>query len=118
MTDSCCWIDISDDAVLCETLAAKSLPTRLRPEGTIDLGYRYLWISDLDAWANKNGQTIEYPSDGLIVHQISLDKAGLLRFLDDMLREAPNSAPLMAARRFVAEEARDGVCYRVLADEY
>ncbi len=121
MTDSCCWIDVREDEGLATQWLDGSPPGANRDPTHIDLGYRYLWISDLREWAARKNLPIEYPDLGWIVEQVTVNKSQLLEFLEDMFgpeQSGIDRRGIDAIRTLIRERAHDDCRYSILADEY
>lgn len=121
MTDSCCWIDIRDDEEVTARFRATLPPGENLDPRRIELGTRYLWISDLRDWAARKGVPIEYPDFGWIVEQVTVGKQQFLEFFEDMLgpiEAGPDPGRIDTLRLLVSEHGDAHGRYRILADEY
>lgn len=120
MTDSVCWIDTRDDAELTAWLRAHPVDNDPREGKEIELGSSSwtsgLWINLLREWARRQGLTIEYPSFGWIVEQVSVNRIQLLQFLVDHGHGDLKSAEAIRVR--IQERGDEGFVYRILADDY
>ncbi|NBQ69342.1 MAG: hypothetical protein EBU46_11145 [Nitrosomonadaceae bacterium] len=119
MTDSSCWIDLQDDEELVNRVHTSC--QICGESACVDIGNRYLWISDLREWAAQKELPIEYPSLGLIAVRITVNKSQLLGFLEDMLGPAgikPELRRIDTIRALIREYGKENCRFRIFADEY
>jgi hypothetical protein len=109
MTFSDAWLESPEDPEF-EDFLKQTKGLRVLPTPHLSNNY---WINHLKQWAKKEQLPIQYP-DYLEI-RVSVSKAQLLRFMDDMFHAGE---PISILRDYIAKKCNDQVSYIIVADEF